>query len=85
MAAGQWSGIGDGGGLWAPPALDSLFPDEQPSPAASALGFFGGSLAQLPSPPPLCGTALLGYPQVPTTDLISAPVLISLLLSCLID
>ncbi|XP_048555556.1 probable WRKY transcription factor 3 [Triticum urartu] len=60
MAAGQWSGIGDGGGLWAPPALDGLFPDEQPPPAASALGFFGGplSLAQLPSPPPL-----LGYPQ----------------------
>jgi hypothetical protein len=61
MATGQWSGIGDGGGLWAPPpALDSLFSDD-----SAVLGFFGGgSPAQLPSPPPLCAAALLGYPQV---------------------
>ncbi|KAI5007716.1 hypothetical protein ZWY2020_008764 [Hordeum vulgare] len=61
MAAGQWSAIGDGGGLWSPQALESLFPDEQP--AAAQLGFFGGSLAQLAPPPPLCAIALLGYPQ----------------------
>ncbi|CAM0906582.1 unnamed protein product [Alopecurus aequalis] len=49
MAAGQWSG----GGLWTPPlALESLFSDEQ--------GLFGGSLPQLPSPPP---AALLGNPE----------------------
>lgn len=79
MAARQ----GPGGGLWTPPpcpmlsvcplpALESLlagshFPDE-PSPAAAVPSFFGGPLAQLPSPPPppppLSATDLLGYPQV---------------------
>ncbi|KAM0835498.1 hypothetical protein ACQ4PT_062898 [Festuca glaucescens] len=55
MATGPWPGIGDGGGLWAPAptALETLFSDDeqqQPSPAAAVLGFFGGSLALLPSP-----------------------------------
>uniref|UniRef100_A0ACD5UZX6 Uncharacterized protein n=1 Tax=Avena sativa TaxID=4498 RepID=A0ACD5UZX6_AVESA len=64
MAAGHWPGIGDGGNLWSPPpALEGVFSDEQPSPASAVLGFFGGSLAQLPSPPPLCAAALLEYPE----------------------